>query len=361
MENQIRNQFYLFIIFLFVKILAVNNNYEQTQYTINNGYYFLKDFYYNQTHCLNFNNFINKNTKIYNYCNKCLKTKKPKYCKKCSSKDFFKDFKIISREDTLNSIINNKKSISRFGDGEIDLIFGKSIGFQSSNKKLSKRLKKVLQSNEEGLLIGIPEAFNIEMLDNFKNFSHRFWEKWLRKNKIKLIMLFDKNKTYYSQSITRFYLDYKDNTGVDKYIQKLKKIWDKKDVLIIEGEKSRLGVGNDLFNNMKSIKRIICPSVNAFKLYDKILNAALKVDKNKLILLALGPTATILAYDLYKAGYQVIDVGHVDIEYEWYLRNATNKIIIENKFVNEAKKGNKNIKDIKDKNYYNQIIEKILK
>ena len=174
-------------------------------------------------------------------------------------------------------------------------------------------------------------------------------------------MLFDKNKTYYSQSITRFYLDYKDNTGVDKYIQKLKKIWDKKDVLIIEGEKSRLGVGNDLFNNMKSIKRIICPSVNAFKLYDKILNAALKVDKNKLILLALGPTATILAYDLYKAGYQVIDVGHVDIEYEWYLRNATNKIKIENKFVNEAKKGKKNIKDIKDKNYYNQIIEKILK
>ncbi len=53
--------------------------------------------------------------------------KKSKYCKKCSSKDFFKDFKIISREDTLNSIINNKKSIARFGDGEFDLIFGKSI------------------------------------------------------------------------------------------------------------------------------------------------------------------------------------------------------------------------------------------
>ena len=118
---------------------------------------------------------------------------------------------------------------------------------------------------------------------------------------------------------------------------------------------------NDLFNNMKSIKRIICPSVNAFKLYDKILNAALKVDKNKLILLALGPTATILAYDLYKAGYQVIDIGHVDIEYEWFIRNSTKIIGIPNKYVNEAKNENKNIKDIKDKNYYNQIIEKILK
>ncbi len=40
---------------------------------------------------------------------------------------------------------------------------------------------------------------------------------------------------------------------------------------IIEGEKSRLGIGNDLFNNSKSIKRIICPIINAFNAYDKII------------------------------------------------------------------------------------------
>ena len=28
----------------------------------------------------------------------------------------------------------------------------------------------------------------------------------------------------------------------------LKKIWEKKDILIIEGENSRIGVGNDLIN-----------------------------------------------------------------------------------------------------------------
>ena len=49
-----------------------------------------------------------------------------------------------------------------------------------------------------------------------------------------------------------------------KYIQKLKKIWDQKDILIIEGETSRVGIGNDLFNNIKSLKRIICPVHNAF-------------------------------------------------------------------------------------------------
>ena len=123
--------------------------------------------------------------------------------------------------------------------------------------------------------------------------------------------------------------------------------------------KSIFRVGNDLFDNMKSIIRIFCPIVKAFDVYDKILNETIKVDKNRLILIALGPTATILLMILYKAGYHVIDVGHVDIEYEWYLRNATTKIKIENKFVNETKGGKENIEEIKDKNYYNQIIEKI--
>ena len=90
--------------------------------------------------------------------------------------------------------------------------------------------------------------------------------------------------------------------------------------------------------------------------YNKILNESLKLDKNKLILLALGPTATVLAFYLYKEGYHVVDVGHIDIEYEWYLRNGTTKIKIQNKYVNEANDGNKNIQNINDKEYLNQII-----
>ena len=67
-----------------------------------------------------------------------------------------------------------------------------------------------------------------------------------------------------------------------------------------------------------------------------------------------------MAYDLYKAGYQVIDIGHVDIEYELFLRNASKIIGIPNKYVNEAKNGNKNIGRATDNEYYNQIIEQIL-
>ena len=131
---------------------------------------------------------------------------------------------------------------------------------------------------------------------------------------------------------------------------------------MIEGEKTRFGIGNDLLNNAKSIKRILCPTRNAYNLYDKILNAALKVDKNNLIIISLGPTASILAYDLAKYGYQAVDLGHADIQYELFLRNASRHIRIPYKFVNEYDHGmnETSLEEAPDKRYYEQIIEKIL-
>ena len=112
---------------------------------------------------------------------------------------------------------------------------------------------------------------------------------------------------------------------------------------------------------MNSIQRIICPSENAFDEYDEIFEKILEYGKNKLILLALGPTATVLAYDLYKVGYRAIDIGHVDIEYEWFLRQVTEKVKIETKYVNEAKDGHDNIQDVNDEKYEREIIVRIEK
>jgi len=198
----------------------------------------------------------------------------------------------------------------------------------------------------------MPDTLDLGNSNKFTDGCKRYWAKWIKKNFFKLIFLLNKNKTYYSSFITRFYILYKDKSKISDYVGKLKKIWNQKDIVIIEGQKSRLGVNNNLFDNVKSIQRILCPSINAFNLYNKILNSALKIEKNKLILLALGPTASVLAYDLYKAGYQVIDIGHVDIEYEWFIRNSTKVIRIPNKYVNEAKNGNKNIGIVKDNKYY---------
>lgn len=123
-----------------------------------------------------------------------------------------------------------------------------------------------------------------------------------------------------------------------------------------------MGVGNDLFDNVKRINRILCPAVNAFSHYHEIRRMALeKIPKDDLVLIALGPTATVLAYDLFLAGYQAVDIGHADISYEWFLRDVqdpSGRVAITGKYVNEVAYGNE-VEDIDDVDYNNQIIAMI--
>ena len=299
----------------------------------------------------------------YKYCYECIEEKKVEEskCLECPNEILYKNLYIVSTENTLNEIIKNHKSISRFGDGEIAMILGGSISFQRRDSHLGKRLFEVLNSNETNLLIGLYFPYQKKKLNALDDDNYKFWDGWIRHNKFRMLNILKKRK-YYSTDISRFYTNIKDKYKVYKYIPKLKKIWEGRDVLMIEGEKTRFGIGNDLLNNTKSIKRILCPTKNAYNLYDKILNAALKFEKTKLIIISLGPTATILAYDLTKYGYQAIDLGHADIQYEMYLRNATKHILIPYKFVNEydAGKNEASLLDAPDKRYYDQIIEKIL-
>ena len=64
------NKISLFFIFLFLKIWAININ-NLNKYK-NNGYNCCsKNFLYNQIYCLNTNNFIDNNSKTYEYCREC--------------------------------------------------------------------------------------------------------------------------------------------------------------------------------------------------------------------------------------------------------------------------------------------------
>lgn len=147
-------------------------------------------------------------------------------------------------------------------------------------------------------------------------------------------------RVYGSQGITRFYADFEDKSPdiMAAKVTNLKRIWDKRDVYFVEGEYTRCGVGNDLFDNAISVHRVICPSTNAFDKYEEIVEAVKKNvprDENVIVLCALGPTATVLAYDFSQMGYQAIDLGHIDIEYEWYLVGAPYKQPVTGKAVNE--------------------------
>lgn len=265
--------------------------------------------------------------------------------------------KILDLEESLKKLVDTKKSIARFGDGELDLILGRPLKFQKLDAKLSERLGEILNSKQEKCLIGIPDAIN-----NFENLteeSETFWIKNMCRTRETWLKFLRKDVEYCTANITRLYIRYKDKSKCGEYFDLLKRIWENRDIVICEGEKTRFGVGNDLLSKCKSVERIICPAENAFDKYDEILAEIKKVNKDKLLIIPLGPTATVLAYDLAQEGYQALDIGHCDIEYEWFNRNAKTKEKIENKYTNEVNNGNQVNDEFEDSEYKKQIIKKI--
>lgn len=270
---------------------------------------------------------------------------------------FHKFPKVATIDETLDEIINNNKSIARFGDGEIRLINNENISFQQPNEELSKRLREILNSDDENILIGLPDVFSFKDINKSVRQRKLFYKKEivLKYDSYKVIK---NDKKYYNANISRPYLEYKDKSNTESIFNKLKTIWNNKDIIIVEGEGSRLGIGNDLFDNVKSISRILCPVRDAFDKYDVILNKCKEFSKDKLFIIALGPTATVLAYDLAKEGFQALDMGHVDIEYEWFKMGVTEKVKVNGKFTNEVK-GGQVVEDIQDDNYERQIIARV--
>lgn len=105
----------------------------------------------------------------------------------------------------------------------------------------------------------------------------------------------------------------------------------------------------------------MCPIKDAFSKYNEILSVCKNNSSGTgLFIIALGPTATVLAYDLAKEGFRAIDAGHIDTMYEWFLRKATKSIPIEGKIVFNEERNKHSLKPCKDKNYYKQIVAEIV-
>jgi glycosyltransferase family protein len=265
---------------------------------------------------------------------------------------------IKSEEETIKKIIEEKCSMSRFGDGEFEMIAGKiRPKFQQPDHLLGERLKEVINSNLKKHIIAI--ADNYGALDKYETDAAMAIRSYMTPEVRKFHMdLLKEGKLYFNAYLTRPYIIYRDKHLAKQKFEFIKKIWENRNVLIIEGDKTRMGVGNDLFDKVKSIQRILAPSENAFYKYDDILSHALQTDKDVLILIALGPTATVLAYDLAIAGFQALDIGHIDMEYEWYLKGEGKRTMIKSKYNNELPNGDI-VEDIHDNWYDNQIIYKI--
>lgn len=66
----------------------------------------------------------------------------------------------MTEEETIDEIVKNRKSICRFGDGEFSIMFGNSRWrFQRDDAKLAERLREVIITDEENILIGLNDFY----------------------------------------------------------------------------------------------------------------------------------------------------------------------------------------------------------
>ena len=264
-----------------------------------------------------------------------------------------KKWNILNDEETLDYLLSHHCSLSRFGDGEFGIIWGWGNGFQHEDDKLAKRLREVLSATDvENHMNAIPYP-----LKKWKGLYPRdFWPGFTAFYIDRLRPLIDPSQLYLNTQVTRFYYEHLDKSHCREHLNKLRQLWNNEDVVIVEGDKTRSGIGNDLYDNAHSVSRILAPSLHAFERYDEILNVICQnVGKDKLVLLCLGMTATVLAYDLAKLGYWALDIGHLDIEYEWFLSGRLDRFAIKGKFTSEAVNG-RSVKECNDPVYKAQII-----
>lgn len=243
----------------------------------------------------------------------------------------FPKYKIMTIDETVDDIIKNKKSISRLGDADFLLLISeRDVSYQKLSTEISNKLKDVLKCRDDRFLISLPDTIN--STKRCKRVSAVHWKMFINNHGKKLQNYFDIGYNYGNSNMTRFYIDAKNKNKSVKTFDKIKTIWDQKDVVIIEGEFSRLGIGNDLLANANSIKRILGPNMNAFEIYEELKQFLLKFPKDTLFLFALGPTATILCCELALEGYWAIDIGNIDMEYMWMKMGATEKVSIKGRY-----------------------------
>ena len=223
--------------------------------------------------------------------------------------------RICDIDSTIKLLRESKMSFARLGDGEMKLIEGGKCHFQKPSQKMAYRLKEVLSSSHKNIMIGIPSELYFPPVN-----EKSLWKKWGKQMLPLLEKYLNRGQVYYPMNVSHLSQKVTSEEIKDDYFKKMRTIWQDKNVHLIHGKGIFDGFKYDIFDNAKSITHQIAPARDAFEEYDKILEEALKTDKNRLIIIILGPTATVLAHDLALKGYKALDLGHIAKAYDRYKR-----------------------------------------
>ena len=221
--------------------------------------------------------------------------------------------RVMSTSETIDYICAHRASISRFGGGEYTCISGKGIPFQRKSPKLQKRLLEIFGSRPKNCLIAF-QKYKLPDLENVNGYADlTYWDGCFAQVGKHFLEHISANRVYGNALVSR--LPAFQEGGVEN----VKRLWNGRDVVLVTGKGSAFDLDERLFHNVGSLSRVDGLARHAFSEYEALFNRCSRFDTDKLFLISLGPTATVLAYDLSQQGYQALDIGHLPNCYHEFL------------------------------------------
>ncbi len=202
--------------------------------------------------------------------------------------------KVKHEFETLDMVLAGK-SISRFGDGEFQIVGGGNCVSQVYDRKLSEEMKAILHSNSKSCIVGIPRlAKESPKYLSWKKYE-RSYPRFLREG-----------KTYYSSFVTR--TDSAPWCDTAEFFDKVESLWRDQEVALVYGTDRSLSP-----RQLTSARRVVEVTCNRRDAYIEIDRLEKEVVKSgvKRALLCAGATATVLAYRLSNHGIHALDLGHI--------------------------------------------------
>lgn len=232
--------------------------------------------------------------------------------------DGYKYLKILKQDESIDLIINSRKSFVRFGDGEINLMKGFNQPFQKYDKELVQRLYYILNVPQQNILVGLNEHY---FEPGYQRSNYDYNRRHAYDFRRFFIENCDMNRTYIDGQCTFYEFGNNDEETV-QFWKKWKDAFKNKDIVIICGEGILDKLQYDVFEYAKSKKYIYGPSRHAWCKHDEIIDR-IKNETNteQLLVFILGMAGKAMIPEVTDMGYCAWDIGHLDKSYNAYMRN----------------------------------------
>lgn len=221
----------------------------------------------------------------------------------------------LDMAQTLEAVHAKRLSLARYGDGELMLMAneGHSIQFQRNSSDLRRDLINAVNPDwlaPGRVMVALPPPFRGSLL---------WLGVWIRTWSL-LNALIDPAQRYGHTLVTRpAFFQQQGDAGIGQW----RRLWQDREVLVVTGRGSRFDLLPALFDGAAKIDFLYTASEHAFEERDEIMKGVVKRAKpDTIVLLSLGPTATILAHRIAAAGIQALDIGHISASYAYVRSNG---------------------------------------